>query len=83
MESYQTHLAEIQQALEEKAEEKKVPQNHDPKRHREAKKFDKLTLDEKIKLAAFNARMSQARDLDIISTMRKPKNSSMLKEGKL
>ena len=66
MESYEAHLAEIQSLLQA-TEEVKVPQKDDQNRHREAKTFDQLSVDEKMKLVAFNARMSQARDLDLVS----------------
>ena len=43
-------------------------------RHKEAKSFDKLSLQEKMDLVTFNARMSQARDLDLLSSVAYSKN---------
>ncbi len=80
MESYEAHLAEIQSLLEAK-EEVKVPHNEDQNRNREAKTFDQLSVDEKMKLVAFNARMSQARDLDFISAVQ-CRRAPKIKDGK-
>ncbi len=66
MERYGAHLAEIQSLLEAK-NELKVPLKADQNRNPEAETFDKLSIDEKMKIVAFNARMSQARDLDLTS----------------
>ena len=80
MESYEAHLAEIQSLLQA-TEEVKVPQKDDQSRHREAKTFDQLSVDEKMKLVAFNVRMSQARDLDLVSGV-KLRRAPKLKDGK-
>ncbi len=51
---FEAQLAEIQSALAGKNSESE----DEAVRHPEAKRFDRLTLDEKLKLVAFNARMS-------------------------
>ena len=61
---FEAQLAEIQSVLTSQSTDSK----EDFKRHPEAKSFDELTLDEKIGLVAFHARMNQARDLDLISS---------------
>ena len=78
---FEAQLTEIQQALDHATEETKNEQVVDNQmRHKEAKSFDKLSLQEKMDLVTFNARMSQARDLDILSSM--VDNKSKLKGGK-
>ena len=80
VDKFEAQLTQIQSLLS-KQNLNAEHDEEDSERHPEAKTFDRLTLEEKVKLVIFNARMSQARNLDLLTSIGHPRIANQLKRG--